>query len=115
MDTTALVPFIQALVAKTADDAYGHTRQFIQRLVRRHRTTNNHSNAQDPPPSPPAVDADAGLGIVQDPDTGISLILWSNASDEALRALAALDLDELMLRRPDQGQVHLVWHPQPGT
>ncbi|MFI6566175.1 hypothetical protein [Streptomyces sp. NPDC050534] len=112
--TTALVPFIQALVAKTADDAYGHTRQFIQRLVRRNRATNNHSNEEDTPSSPP-VDADAGLAVVRDPDAGISLFLWSNASDEALRALAALDLDELTLRRPDQGQVHLVWHPQPGT
>jgi tetratricopeptide (TPR) repeat protein len=110
--TTALVPFIQTLVSKSADDAYGQARQFIQRLVRRNRAT---TNGEDTPSSPPAVDADMGLAIVQDPDVGISLFLWSNASDEALRALSALDLDELTLRRPDQGQVHLVWHPEPGT
>ncbi|MFG2793402.1 tetratricopeptide repeat protein [Streptomyces sp. NPDC048419] len=109
--TTAFVPFVQALVSKIADDTYGQARQFIQRLVRRNRVTGNDSNDEDTPPSPPAVDADAGLAIVQDPDAGISLFLWSNASDEALRALSALDLDELTLRRPDQGQIHLVWHP----
>ncbi|MGY6021657.1 tetratricopeptide repeat protein [Streptomyces spinosirectus] len=113
--TTAVVPFVQSLVAKTADDAYGQARQFIQRLVRRNRATNNGSTGEDTPSSPPAVDTDAGLAVVQDPDAGISLFLWSNASDEALRALSALDMDELTLRRPDQGQVHLVWHPQSGT
>ncbi len=68
-----------------------------------------------PTSSPPVVHAEAGLAIVQDPDAGISLFLWSNASDEALRALSALDMDELALRRLAQGQVHLVWHPEPGT
>lgn len=117
--TTALVPFVQALVSKTADDAYGHARQFIQRLVRRNRTTSSDGNDSDadvtPSSSPPAVDASASLAIVQDPDAGISLVLWSNASDEALRALSSLDLDELTLRRPDQGRVHLVWHPASRT
>ncbi|WP_141202851.1 tetratricopeptide repeat protein [Streptomyces griseorubiginosus] len=110
--TTALVPFVQALVSKTADDAYGHARQFIQRLVRRNRTTSNDEEAST---SPAAVEADAGLAIVQDPQANISLVLWSNASDEALRALSALDMNELTLRRPDQGQVHLVWHPASST
>ncbi|MFC8433395.1 tetratricopeptide repeat protein [Streptomyces sp. NPDC057253] len=109
--TTALVPFIQTLVSKTADDAYGHARQFIQRLVRRNRTTSNDSNEEEAPNSPAAVEANVGLAIVQDPEANISLVLWSNASDEALRALSALDMNELTLRRPDQGQVHLVWHP----
>ncbi|MEU1203254.1 hypothetical protein ABZ446_44630 [Streptomyces sp. NPDC005813] len=113
--TTALVPFVQALVSKIADDAYGQGRQWIRRLVRRNRASSNDTDDEGTPSSPPVVDADAGLAVVQDPDAGISLFLWSNASDEALRALSALDMDELTLRRPDQGRVHLVWHPEPGT
>ncbi|MCX5367157.1 hypothetical protein OG864_51755 [Streptomyces sp. NBC_00124] len=63
------------------------------------------------PSSAPEPGAEPGLAIVQDPDEQITIFLWSNASDEALQALAALDLDELTLRRPDRGRVQLVWNP----
>ncbi|MEW2417888.1 hypothetical protein AB0953_29840 [Streptomyces sp. NPDC046866] len=99
--TTALVPFLQALTSKVAEDAYGQARQMVLRLLCR-----NPRNDEV---------AEPGLAIVQDPDKGITLFLWSNASDEALRALSSLDLGELTLRRPYQGQIHLVWHPASGT
>ncbi|MGW5498689.1 hypothetical protein, partial [Streptomyces olivaceoviridis] len=59
-------------------------------------------------------DEEPGLLIADDPEAGITLYLWSNASDEALRALSSLDLDEMTARRPDQGRVRLVWHPATG-
>jgi hypothetical protein len=108
--TTAVVPFLQALKS-VAEDAYGQARQLVRRLLRR----NGRSNDRNEESLQPAADAEPGLAILQDPDAGITLFLWSNASDEALRAISALDLGELTLRRPDQGQVHLVWHPAPGT
>ena len=66
-----------------------------------------------------AVEAFAGeeeprLLIADDAEAGITLFVWSNASDEALRALSSLDVDELTVRRPDQGKVRLVWHPSTG-
>ncbi|MFI1398631.1 hypothetical protein [Streptomyces sp. NPDC020681] len=108
--TTAVVPFVQALVAKAAEDAYGHARGLVRRMLR-----------QDGEPAPAGEpvgessgEEEAGLLIADDAEAGITLFMWSNASDEALRALSSLDMDELTARRPDQGQVCLVWHPAPG-
>lgn len=111
--TTAVVPFLHALSAKVAEDAYGQARQLVRRLLRRNGKDDRHEE----PSQSSASDANTepGLALLQDPDTGVTLFLWSNASDEALRALSSLDLGELTLRRPDQGQVHLVWHPASGT
>ncbi|WP_461091553.1 hypothetical protein, partial [Streptomyces incanus] len=111
--TTAVIPFLQALTAKVAEDAYGQARQLVRRLLRRNGRSNDRNEGASSSTS--AVGAEPGLAILQDPDAGITLFLWSNASDEALRALSSLDLGELMLRRPDQGRVHLVWHPASGT
>ncbi|WP_406445446.1 hypothetical protein OHB00_49645 [Streptomyces sp. NBC_00631] len=111
--TTAVVPFLQAVTAKIAEDAYGQVRQLVRRLLRRNGRSSDRNEAASP--SAPAEGAEPGLAILQDPDAGITLFLWSNASDEALRALSSLDLAELTLHRPGQGQVHLVWHPASGT
>jgi hypothetical protein len=105
--TTAVVPFIQALAAKVAEDAYGQARHLVRRLL--------HRDAESSQPPEPDADNEPGLVIAIDSDAGITLFLWSDASDEALRALSALDLSELTLRRPDQGLVRLVWHPATGT
>jgi hypothetical protein len=112
--TTAIVPFLQALTAKVAEDAYGQARRMVRRLLRRNGRDNDR-NAESSQRTAPSTGAEPGLAILQDPDAGITLFLWSNASDEALRALSSLDFRELTLRRPDQGQVHLVWHPASGT
>jgi hypothetical protein len=105
--TTAVVPFIQALAAKVAEGAYGQDRHLVRRLL--------HRDVESSQPPEPDADNEPGLVIANDSDAGITLFLWSNASDEALRALSALDLSELTLRRPDQGQVRLVWHSATGT
>ncbi|MEU1508429.1 hypothetical protein [Kitasatospora sp. NPDC005748] len=111
--TTAIVPFVQAIASKVAEDAYGQARQLVHRLLRRGRESSGVEGSSQHSALEPG--GEPGLAIVQDPDAGIALYLWSNASDEALRALSALDLDELTHRRPDQGQVQLVWYPASGT
>jgi TPR repeat protein len=112
--TTAVVPFVQTLASKASEDAYGQARQLIRRLLRKNGVSDN-SSEEAPSSAPAAGDTEPGLAVVQDPDSEITLFLWSNASDEALRALSALDLTELRLRKPDQGRVHLVWHPASGS
>ncbi|MGW8359164.1 hypothetical protein ACWGK1_01120 [Streptomyces wedmorensis] len=111
--TTAVVPFLQALAAKVAEDAYGQARKLVRRLLRRNGRDGSIEDSSQPSES--AAGNEPGLAILQDPDAGITLFLWSNASDEALRALSSLNFGELTHRRPDQGQVHLVWHPASGT
>ncbi|GAA2229964.1 hypothetical protein [Streptomyces indiaensis] len=108
--TTAVVPFIQALVSKAAEDSYGQARGLVLRMLHR----NGEPEATAEPVEECAGEEEPGLLIADDAEVGIALILWSNASDEALRALSSLDLDELTARRPDQGRVRLVWHPATG-
>ncbi|MFE9000585.1 hypothetical protein ACFYOY_00310 [Streptomyces sp. NPDC007875] len=94
---TAVVPFVQALMSKAAEDAYGQARALVQRMLRR-------------PPAQREADNGAMLLIADDPDAHITLCLWSDVSDEALRALASLNLDELTAQRPDRGRIRLVWN-----
>ncbi|MFE4970191.1 hypothetical protein [Streptomyces sp. NPDC056660] len=96
--TTAVLPFVQALVSKVAEDAYGKAREMVRRTLRR-------------APAPAAADNAATLLIADDPDERITLYLWSNVTDDALRALSSLDLNELTAQRPDRGRVRLVWNP----
>ncbi|ANP51666.1 TPR repeat protein [Streptomyces griseochromogenes] len=95
---TSVIPFVQALMSKAAEDAYGQARALVQRMLRR---------------SPAQSEARSGatLLIADDPDAHITLCLWSDVSDEALRALASLNLDELTAQRPDRGRIRLVWNP----
>ncbi|MER6084232.1 hypothetical protein [Streptomyces sp. NPDC001833] len=48
---------------------------------------------------------------MDDTDAQITLCLWSDVTDEALRALTSLNLDELTAQRPDRGEIRLVWNP----
>lgn len=109
--TTAVVPFIHTLVAKAAEDAYGQARGLIHRMLRRNGEPVSTAEPIEPVGEPFGHD---GLLIADDAEAGITLFVWSNASDEALRALSSLDMDELTVRRPDQGRVRLVWHPATG-
>jgi TPR repeat protein len=112
--TTAVVPFIQALVAKAAEDAYGQARGLVRRMLRRNEQPTPAAQTIEragEPVEESADDEEPGLLIADDAEAGITLFVWSNASDEALRALSSLDMDELTVRRPDQGRVRLVWHP----
>ena len=108
--TTAVVPFIQALVGHAAEEAYGHARGLVSRMLRR---DGEPTPAADPD-GESASEQEPRLLIADDAEAGITLFVWSNASDEALRALSSLDMDELTARRPDQGRVRLVWHPETG-
>ncbi|GAA0975761.1 hypothetical protein [Streptomyces rhizosphaericus] len=96
--TTAVIPFVHALISKAAEDAYGQARALVQRMLRRS------------PSSPSETNNGATLLIADDPDAHITLCLWSDVTDEALRALASLDLDELTAQRPDRGRIRLVWN-----
>ncbi|QEU93122.1 sel1 repeat family protein [Streptomyces kanamyceticus] len=108
--TTAVLPFIQTLVSKAAEDAYAQARQLIRRLPLRPRG-NRSANG----PASVSNQTEARFVIVDDPDTGITLYLSSDVSDEALQALSSFDLSELTARRPDAGRVRLIWHQPSGT
>ncbi|WP_328513152.1 sel1 repeat family protein [Streptomyces mirabilis] len=95
---TAVIPFVQALMSKAAEDAYGQARALVQRMLRRSPSQSEASNG-------------ATLLIADDPDAQITLCLWSDVTDEALRALTSLNLDELTAQRPDRGRIRLVWNP----
>ncbi|MFB7289299.1 tetratricopeptide repeat protein [Actinacidiphila glaucinigra] len=95
---TAVIPFVQSLVSKVAEDAYGQARELVRRMLRR-------------APAQPDADNAVTLLIADDPDERITLCLWSNITDEALRALSSLDLNDLTAQRPDRGRVRLVWNP----
>ncbi|ATL32077.1 hypothetical protein [Streptomyces formicae] len=108
--TTAVLPFIQTLVSKTAEDAYAQARQLIRRLP---LMRGSDRGAGEP------AGSSAGTGalfvVVDDPDAGVTLYLSSAVSDEALQALSSFDLAELTARRPDEGRIRLVWHQESGT
>ncbi|MEU5540616.1 hypothetical protein, partial [Streptomyces sp. NPDC020362] len=74
--------------AKVAEDAYEQARELVRRILRRAPTQPDASNS-------------ATLLVADDPDARITLCLWSNITDEALRALSSLDLNELTAQRPD--------------
>ncbi|MET8947654.1 hypothetical protein ABZX30_29980 [Streptomyces sp. NPDC004542] len=115
--TTAVVPFVQALVSKAAEDAYGQARSLVRRMLRQNGQPASTAEPAQPvgePVGEPTDEEEPGLLIADDTEAGITLFMWSNASDEALRALSSLDMDELITRRPDQGRVRLVWHPTSG-
>jgi hypothetical protein len=97
--TTAVLPFVQGLVAKAAEDTYVAVREGLRRLFRR-------SGGR------PAQYFGNELLIVQDPDPSLNLALhlWTDTPPEAIRALAELDLTE---REPDGSGVRRVfWNQQ---
>jgi TPR repeat protein len=79
--TAAVVPFIHTLATKAAEDSYAAVRAMISRLVRRHRTEERASGGTP-----------GSVLRVTDPDTGVVLELRSDITDEALEALAELDV-----------------------
>lgn len=81
--SAAVVPFVKALAAKAADDTYGAVRNLLRRIARR-RT---RSPAQEQ------------LLVVEDPAVPLTLHIRTQATDEALRALADLDLTAVDTRR----------------
>jgi TPR repeat protein len=95
---TAVLPFIQALVTKAAEDTYEGVRKLLRRVAAR--------NSEEPRSS-----VDSTLIIVQDPH--LRLDIRTDAADEALRALSALE----GLAEGEQGDppMKLTWNPETRT
>ncbi|OKI18694.1 hypothetical protein A6A25_39340 [Saccharothrix sp. CB00851] len=80
--TAAVVPFVQAIAKKAADDSYDAVRGWLKGLFR-------DSKAKRIPPG----GAPKELLVVTDLDPKIKLYLPTDLSDQAIRALEQLDLD----------------------
>jgi hypothetical protein len=82
--TAALAPFVQQLAKKAADDAYDGVRSWLHGLFQGAKAKRG-----------PAGDRTGKLLIVRDPDPSfnLSLVIPTNLSDRAIRALDQLDLD----------------------
>jgi tetratricopeptide (TPR) repeat protein len=80
--TAAVVPFIQTLATKAAEDSYAAARGVIRRLIRQHGTKQRE----------PITTTSSPVLRVTDPDSQVVLELRSDVTDEALEALAELDL-----------------------
>ncbi|MEV7890406.1 hypothetical protein ACWD3I_24385 [Streptomyces sp. NPDC002817] len=101
--TTALVPFIQALATKAAEEAYGAARSLISRLL------HSDQRATTPPPSGPV------FYVLQDPQSGTHLELRTGRlDDEALHALTLTDLETLAAPDPAGGTVTIRWDDSVG-
>ncbi|MEU6205760.1 hypothetical protein ABZ814_19525 [Micromonospora musae] len=96
---SVVVPFVQALVGKAAEDAYTAVRTLIGRRLGRRLTTE--------PAGPAAGEVGRNLVLIRDPEAGIELIAPANLPDEAVRQLVHLDPAELR-------DVVLVWDGQEG-
>jgi len=96
--TTALVPFVQTLAAKAAEQAYGAARSLIGRLLHTH---------QPPTTAPPAGPV---FYVLHDPRSGTRLELRSaRLDDEALNALTLTDLEALAAPDPGGRTVTIRW------
>lgn len=95
--TTAVVPFLQTLVTKAAEDAYPQIRALIARLF-------NRSSRPGPYDSSPHR-----LLLVQDDVKALELFLWADVSDDAIRALGELNLAELRALGANDEGVRLAW------
>jgi len=104
--TAAMVPFLQALATKAAEDSYNAVRVLLSRIARRHGAKARRQADQ----------AGTGTGvllIVGDPKRNLTLRIRTDATDEALRALAKLDLSSTT---PDSqtersSPLRLEWNP----
>ncbi|SNX66002.1 hypothetical protein SAMN06272735_7845 [Streptomyces sp. TLI_55] len=97
--TTALVPFVQTLAAKAAEQAYGAARSLISRLL--------HGDDQPPTTTPPPGPA---FHVLHDPQSGTRLELRSERlDDEALNALTLTDLEALAAPDPAGRTVTIRW------
>lgn len=94
--TAAVVPFIQTLAGRAAEESYAAARKLIRQLLRRH----GRRRREPAPGTGPVL-------LVVDPDTGVVVHLPPDIPDNALRALAQADLAP-----PTDAtrSVHLTWN-----
>jgi TPR repeat protein len=104
MITSAVIPFVQTIVTKAAEDSYTAARALIRDLLRKH----GKRERQPGRGSEPHV-------LVKDSRLDIALELRPDMSDDALRALAQLDLEELARRCADRGSVRISFNPATGA
>jgi tetratricopeptide (TPR) repeat protein len=101
--TTALVPFIQTLATKAAEQAYGAARSLISRLLHPDQRATN-----TPPPGPV-------LHVLRDSQSDTLLELSADRlDDEALHALTLTDLEALAAPDPAGRTVTIRWDNQAG-
>lgn len=96
---TALVPFVQTLAQKAAEDTYVGVRRFLRRtFAKRAATTSLPSRnwlliLQDP-----------------DPDSEVELYLWTDTPEASIEALRQLDVEGLIRSAEEQGVRKLQIH-----
>lgn len=80
--TTGVLPFVQGMITKAAEDTYDGVRGLLRKVAGKRRGRE-------------AELAPSTLLVIRDPDSRLRLHMRTDATDEALAALAALDLDTL--------------------
>jgi len=101
--TAAVVPFIQTIATKAAEETYDAARAVVRQLVRKDKHEADRSTSSSSPL------------LVEDPSSRLSLYMATDVSDEAIRALARLDLDAATKAFPDKTRVRLVWNAAAAT
>ncbi|MEU6780078.1 hypothetical protein ABZ912_12800 [Nonomuraea angiospora] len=100
--TAAVVPFVQTLMTKAAEDSYAAARSWLRRQFKK----------GDP------EDRGETLLIVKDPDPGVNVTLYlkPDASDEALRALEHVDMDAVAAEAKQDAvtKVQVYWDESAG-
>jgi len=100
--TTGVVPFLQTLVTKAAEEAYPQIRALIGRLFQRHSEPGPH----DATPH--------RLLLVSDDLRPLEVFLWADVSDDALKALGELTMADLARLRSKDEPVTVAWDSAQG-
>jgi len=100
--TAAVVPFIQTLATKAAEDSYAAARAIIRRLLRVQGARKRSFRVNGP------------VVYVEDPEHGIVLHLRANETDEALHALAELNLDLARVSTDERGPLRVAFNDRRG-
>jgi len=102
--TAAVVPFIQTLVQKAAEETYAGVRSWLRGLFRRSRAVDDSPGQRQ-----------RELLIVRDVDPKLNLSIYvpTEISDRALRSLEHLDLDT-EVRKGKVTKVRIYWDEQTG-
>ena len=103
--TAAIVPFVQTLVSRAAADGYDAVRALLVGMFREHRRGRRDGDQTDR----------GRLLIVRDPRTAAELNLRPSLSDEAIRALEALDVDALLAEPGQKGKTRVAFNPATRT
>ncbi|MGN9811252.1 tetratricopeptide repeat protein [Micromonospora sp. BQ11] len=99
--TAGVVPFLQALLARAAEDTYDGVRGLLRRLV----ASRGRRRA--------AQEQSSSLLVIEDPGrSGLKLHIRTDATDEALRALGDL---EQIVDKADRPGARVAWDPATRT